>query len=103
MDEMAHQAGEVISRFEQRFNQHFDKLPTSREALKSIGNLSDDELALCLENTYRRTVVTAPGNEWSCLKKAKPVVCPSATAAAIDNWRENWRQPKVRSTEKCRL
>ena len=90
-----HSAGEVIAKFEssQEFKKHFDKLPTSLTGLKAVYDLTEQELRLCVENTFTRTSLLQPEEEWARPKKPKPLINSSATAAAIDIWRKKWREP----------
>lgn len=96
-------AGDAISKVEKRFEQHFNRLPMTINALYEISQLSDDQLELCLQNTYKRFEITSDRSKWKSLKKPKPLINPQATAAEISNWRKNWINPKTVATDKRRL
>lgn len=89
-----HQAGEVISKVEARFSAHFTQLPMTVTALKAIAELTDAELTLCLQNTFKRSSLTQLESEWTRPKKPKPLINPSVSGATIRSWCEAWRNPK---------
>ena len=86
-------AGGAIAKVEVQFAKHFSALPMSVDALYAVAQLTDQELALCIQNTYTRTSITDPEQKWKRPKKPRPVIHPSATAASIRNWTEKWRNP----------
>ena len=89
-----HQAGLVISKVEKRFSRNFNQLPMTVRALKEIAELTDEEMGLCLQNTYARTSLSQPEGTWTRPKKPKPLINTSVSAAKINAWREAWRNPK---------
>jgi hypothetical protein len=88
-----HQAGSAISKVDSRFSSHTTKLPTTLDALYAIAQLTDEELELCLENTYSRSEITSDRSKWKAPKKPKPVINPSSSAASIRGWVKKWRTP----------
>jgi hypothetical protein len=96
-------AGDVREKFGALFEEHQDKLPITIDALNQIGQLDTDEIELCLTNTYSRDEVSLDKTRWRSPKKPTPLIKPTVTAGAIKSWRENWRQPKPKSTDKRRL
>lgn len=96
-------AGDAISKVEKRFEQHFKKLPMNVAALYEVSQLSDDELELCLHDTYKRFEITSDRSKWKSNKKPKPLINPQVTAPEISNWRKNWNNPKAAVTDKRRL
>jgi hypothetical protein len=89
-------AGAAISKVEARFSKHATKLPISVDALYAVSQLTDDELALCLENTYTRTSVTTDRLGWRYPKKPKPLINPSVTGSKIRTWSKKWRDPSIK-------
>lgn len=96
-------AGDAISKVEKRFEQHFKKLPMNVAALYEVSQLSDEELELCLHDTYKRFEITSDKTKWKSNKKPKPLINPQVTASEISNWRKNWNNPKAAATDKRRL
>lgn len=96
-------AGDAISKVEQRFEQHFNKLPMNVSALYEVSQLTDEELELCLHDTYKRFEITSDRTKWKGSKKPKPLINPQTTASEISNWRKNWNNPKAAITDKRRL
>lgn len=96
-------AGDAISKVEKRYEQHFKKLPMSVSALYEVALLSDEELELCLHDTYKRSEITSDRSKWKSNKKPKPLINPQVTASEIANWRKNWNNPKAAATDKRRL
>ena len=96
-------AGDAIIKVEKRYEQHFKKLPMNVAALYEVSQLSDEELELCLHDTYKRFEITSDKSKWKSNKKAKPLLNPMVTASEIRNWRKNWNNPKAEATDKRRL
>jgi len=96
-------AGEAIEKVQKNWDAKADQLPTSMNALYEVSQLTDDELRLCLENTYTRSSVTSPKTEWTRPRKPKPLIHPQTIAATIRAWRKNWRHPKPVNTERRTL
>jgi len=90
-------AGRLLRATQKRNEKHFKKLPLSLDALYQVSQLKDDEFALCIENTYKRTSLTQEESEWKRSKKPKPVIFQNATGASIKRWRENWRNPRAKA------
>jgi hypothetical protein len=96
-------AGDAISKVEKRYEQHFKKLPMNVAALYEVSQLSDEELELCLHDTYKRFEITSDRAKWKSNKKPRPLINPQTTAAEISSWRKNWNNPKAAATDKRRL
>lgn len=94
-------AGAVILKHKAVLARDLTQLPLRIHALYEIHDLTDDELALCLENTYTRDSNTITDkSRFKSPKKAKPVINPQATGKTIRTWKENWRNPPVPKTDK---
>jgi hypothetical protein len=89
-----HRAGEAIARVKARFDEYSDEMPSARDALYEVAMLDEQELRLCVQDTYTRKSITAPEAEWQRPKNPKPVINPGATAASIRSWRGRWRAPQ---------
>jgi hypothetical protein len=87
-------AGDAVGLFKAQFEKHIDRMPTSKAALIELGELTKDEIARGLENTYERTSVDAPESEWKRPKKPKPLINSSTTGPQLRAWREAWRNPR---------
>ena len=96
-------AGDAIGKVQAQYETHEKKLPVTLSALYEFSQLHDDEMLLCLENTYSRTEVTNDRTKWKQPRKPKPLITPSVQAGAIKAWRTNWRNPKAPVTDKRRL
>jgi hypothetical protein len=96
-------AGDAISKVEKRFEQHFKRLPMNVSALYEVAQLTDEELQLCLHDTYKRFEITSDRSKWKSNKKPRPLINPQVTASEISNWRKNWNNPKAAATDKRRL
>jgi hypothetical protein len=96
-------AGDAIIKVEKRYEQHFKKLPMNVAALYEVSQLSDEELELCLHDTYKRFEITSDKSKWKSNKKPKPLLNPQVTASEISTWRKNWNNPKAAATDKRRL
>ena len=96
-------AGDAIIKVEKRYEQHFEKLPMTVAALYEVSQLTDEELELCLHDTYKRHEITSDKSKWKSNKKPKPLINPMVKASEISNWRKNWNNPKAAATDKRRL
>jgi len=97
-------AGDALGKVRAQYETYEKRLPTTLGALDEFSKLTQDEMELCLENTFRRTEVTSDRTKWKPIsKKPKPLITPSVSAAAIKTWRTNWRNPKAEPTDKRRL
>lgn len=97
-------AGDAIGLVKAQYEKYENRLPITLTALYEFSQLNQEEMELCLENTYSRTEVTADRSKWDApKKKPKPLITPSTTAGAIKAWRTNWRNPKAAATDKRRL
>lgn len=86
-------AGIAISRIPPDPSGDDERYPTSLLALYEMSMLTPEELALCLENTYARNVVTDDRSKWQIPEPANPLIAPATTARAISKWRRTWREP----------
>ncbi len=97
-------AGEVIVRHKEGLGRETSQLPLSISVLYAMHDMTDDELALCLEDHYTRSSVTITENaQFTRPKSPQPVINPYATAASISKWLKNWRNPPVPSTDTRRV
>ena len=96
--------GDVIHKVQAKFEPYADRLPVTMTALYEVSQLTDEELGLCLVNTYRRSEVTADQKKWINPKnKPKPLIHPHVQAGIIAGWRKRWRNPVPPNTDKRRL
>jgi len=96
--------GDVIHKVQAQFEMYADSLPVTMTALYEISQLTDEELGLCLVNTYRRSEVTADQKKWIKPKtKPKPLIHPHVQAGIISGWRKRWRNPVPPDTDKRKL
>lgn len=94
-------AGAVILKHKAVLARDLTQLPLRIQALYEIHDLTDEELSLCLENTFTRDSNTVTDkNQFKSPKKPKPVINPNATSKSIRTWKENWRNPPVPKTDK---
>ena len=96
-------SGDAIGMVKAQYEQYENRLPITLTALYEFSLLTQDEMELCLEDTFTRTEVTSDRSKWKQPKKPKPLITPSTTAGAIKSWRTNWRNPKAPVTDKRRL
>jgi hypothetical protein len=96
--------GDFREKIGARYIQHEKQLPTSMTALYECSLLDDDELDLCLTDTWVRTEPTPDRAKWKRKgSKPRPVITPEATAASIKSWRDKWRNPKIPPTDRRRI
>lgn len=95
--------GDALGKVRAQYEKYEKRLPTTVGALYEFSQLNDEEMELCLEDTFTRTEVTADRDKWKKGKNPKPLITPTTTEAAIRNWRKNWREPKQPDTDKRRL
>ncbi len=91
-------AGAALAQAE--IGKYRDQLPTTLTALYEVSQLTPQELKLCIEDRFTRASLA---DEPKGRKKPSPLIHPETTAAEIKGWRERWRNPKSKSTEKRRL
>jgi hypothetical protein len=96
-------AGDAIGLVKAQYEQYESRLPITLTALYEFSMLTQEEMELCLENTFSRTEVTSDRAKWKAPKKPKPLITPSIQSAAIKAWRMKWRNPKAAPTDKRRL
>ena len=96
-------AGDAIGLVKAQFEEHEKSLPTTLGGLYEFSQLTVDEIALCLENTYTRKEITSDRSKWKPPLKKKPLITPSTNASTIKAWRTNWRNPKAPVTDLRRL
>lgn len=96
--------GDVVHKVQAQFEPYADRLPVTMTALYEISQLTNEELGLCLVDTYRRTEVTADQSKWTkSKKKPRPLIHPHVQAGVIAGWRKRWRNPIPPDTDKRRM
>lgn len=95
--------GDVIHKVQAQYEAYADRLPVTLSALYEISQLNNDEIALCLTDTYKRTELTLDQTKWSKPKKPKPLIQPHVQAGIIAAWRKSWRNPTPPNTDKRRV
>lgn len=94
-------AGEGINKVLAQFQKYKKKLPVSLQGLYEFSKLSAEEMDLCLQDTFYRTELTSDPEKWKRKgKKPTPLITPGTSGREIANWRERWRNPKAKSTDK---
>jgi hypothetical protein len=91
-------SGEALAKAE--FSKYSDHMPTTLTGLYEVSQLTPEEVKLCLQDRYTRASLT---DQPKGQKRPSPVIHPDASAAEIKAWRNRWRNPPVKSTEKRRL
>ena len=75
-----------------------EALPGSLKALYAISQLDDNELQLCLEDTWSRSEVTDDRDLWIRVSaEPKPLIRPDVTEGEINAWRKKWQNPAAPS------
>src|SRR5579862_8396148 len=92
------EAGEALEKAQ--LGEYRDRMPITLTALHQIAQLTPDELKLCVQDTYTRLSLT---DTPKARKTPKPLIHPETTAAEIKAWKNRWRNPKPKPTEKRRL
>lgn len=95
--------GDVIHKVQAQYESYADRLPVTMSALYELSQLTNEEIGLCLVDTYKRTEVTPDKAKWSKPKKPKPLIHPHVQAGVIAGWRKNWRNPIPPNTDKRRI
>jgi hypothetical protein len=98
-------AGVVVAKHKAVLGKELSQLPLSVAALCEIHDMTDEEIELCWNDTYKRATLLAPKEEWTTKSKTKkePVINAHATAASIKSWKKAWRSPPVEKADKRNL
>jgi hypothetical protein len=96
-------AGDVIEKFETTYPDKVKNLPDAVSTLYEISLLRNDELRLCIEDTYSRSEVTPDEKKWKKPKRAVPLINPEVRSRDISFWKKRWREPTQRSTDTRRI
>ena len=98
-------AGVVVAKHTAVLGKELSQLPLSVAALCEIHDMTDEEIELCWNDTYKRATLLTPKEEWTIKSKTKkePVINAHATAASIKSWKKAWRSPPVEKADKRNL